>query len=492
MPITKETEAEILRLFHAERWLPHTIARQLQIHHSTVKRALQRNGVEAQRLHMRASIADPFIGVIKSTLEKYPTITARRIWEMVRARGYTGGYDHFADIVARYRQKPAEAFLRLRTLPGEQAQVDWAHFGKLKIGNAERKLLAFVMVLSWSRQIFVRFYPSASTANFLDGHVQAFNFFSGAAREILYDNLKSAVLERFGDAIRFNPDLLDLAAAYRFAPKPVAPARGNEKGRVERAIQYVRTSFFAARQWTDLTDLNQQALSWCTGIAAARRCPENKNKTVGEAYREEQSFLLPLPENPYYARECVQATVGKTPYVRFDMNDYSVSPEVVGKRVSVFADLNTVTVTFQGNVVAEHPRSFDKGCQIEDQSHIQTLTLSKRAARKHRGLDSLHHAVPSATELLKATALRGQRLAVVTKNLMQMLELYGASELEKAIQETLSCGSSHYSSVRQILEQRRRSKGLAPPISLALPKHASGLNASIKPHSLASYDRSST
>lgn len=194
MPITKEKESEILRLYHAERWLVNTIARQLHIHHSTVKRVLERNGIQPQRLHLRKSMADPYIDLIKSTLQKYPRITGRRIWEMAKARGYRGGYDHFTDIVARYRSRPVEAFMRLRTLPGEQAQVDWAHFGKFRVGNAERRLLAFVMVLSWSRQIFLRFYPGDSTANFIDGHVEAFKFFGGVAREILYDNLKSAVL----------------------------------------------------------------------------------------------------------------------------------------------------------------------------------------------------------------------------------------------------------------------------------------------------------
>lgn len=488
MPITKETEMEILRLFHAEHWLPHTIARQLHIHHSTVKRALQRNGIEPQRLHVRRSIADPYMGVIRSTLEKYPRITARRIWEMVRARGYKGGYDHFADIVARHRQRPAEAFMRLRTLPGEQAQVDWAHFGKFKVGDAERKLLAFVMVLSWSRQIFLRFYPGACTANFLDGHVQAFNFFTGVPREILFDNLKSAVLERVGDAIRFNPDLLEIAAHYRFAPKPVAPARGNEKGRVERAIQYVRTSFFAAREWKDLEDLNKQALDWCTGLAAERRCPEDKNKTVGHAFLEERVQLLPLPDNPFYARERTQAKVGKTPYVRFDLNDYSVLPQVVGKTVMVMADLNTVTISYQGSIVAEHKRCFDKGCQIEDEEHIGSLAESKRAGRKHRGFDRLYYAAPSAKALLEATALRGSNLGFVTKNLLQLLQLYGSAELETAIKETLACGSSHHSTVRQILEQRRKGKGLAPPVHLSLPAHISATSTNIKPHSLASYD----
>jgi len=489
MPITKEIEAEILRLYHAEHWLLNTIARQLHIHHSTVKRTLQRNGIQPQRLHLRTSIADPYIELIKSTLQKYPTITGRRIWEMAKSRGYKGGYDHFTDIVARYRQRPAEAFMRLRTFPGEQAQVDWAHFGTFKVGNAERRLLAFVMVLSWSRQVFLRFYPGDSTSNFLDGHVHAFNFFGGVARELLYDNLKSAVLERIGDAIRFNPDLLDLAARYRFAPKPVAPARGNEKGRVERAIQYVRTAFFAARQWSDLDDLNKQALDWCLGTAAERRCPGDKNKTVAEAFLEEQTQLLPLPSDPFYVRERTQVKVGKTPYVRFDLNDYSVSPDVVGKTVTVSADLNTVIVTYEGGVVAEHRRCFDKGRQLEDGLHFEQLIETKRAAKKHRGFDRLYHAAPSSKVLLEATALRGSSLGWITKNLLQMLELYGPAELEAAIKEALSCGSSHFSAVRQVLEQRRRNKGLTPPVQLSLPAHASGLSARIKPHSLASYDK---
>lgn len=488
MPITKEQEAEVLRLFHAERWLVNTIARQLHIHHSTVKRVLERNGIQPQRLHLRKSMADPYIDLIKSTLQKYPKITGRRIWEMAKARGYKGGYDHFTDIVARYRQRPVEAYMRLRTLPGEQAQVDWAHFGKFKVGNAERRLLAYVMVLSWSRQIFLRFYPGDSTSNFIAGHVEAFKFFGGAPREILYDNLKSAVLERFGDSIRFNPKLLDLSGHYRFAPKPVAVARGNEKGRVERAIQYVRTSFFAARKWTDLKDLNEQALKWCSEVAAERRCPEDKSKTVAQMFDEEKHCLITLPANHFYARDVVSVKVGKTPYVRYDLNDYSVPPDVVGKAVTVFADLNTVMISNAGSVIAEHPRCYDRGKQIEVEEHFEKLKESKKAAKKHRGVDRLYHAAPSSKELLKATTLRGSSLGFITKNLLQLLELYGPSELELAIQEVLTCGSSEHSAVRQILEQRRRTKGLLPPVQLSLPAHASAHSAHIKPHSLASYD----
>ena len=148
----------------------------------------------------------------------------------------------------------AEAYLRLKTLPGEQAQVDWAHFGAVRIGRAERRLMGFVMVLSYSRRVFLRFYLDAGMSNFLRGHVAAFEAWQGVPRELWYDNLKSVVAERHGDAIRFNPQLLAFAGHYLFLPRPVAVARGNEKGRVERAIRYVRDSFFAARAWRDIGD----------------------------------------------------------------------------------------------------------------------------------------------------------------------------------------------------------------------------------------------
>ncbi len=138
--------------------------------------------------------------------------------------------------------------------------------------------MAFVMVLPWSRQIFLRFYPGAGMGYFLQGHVDAFGFFEGCARELLYDNLKSAVLERRGDAIHFNPTLLQLAGHYRFAAKPVNVARGNEKGRCERAIRFIRDSFFEGREWTDLADLNKQAEEWCKTIAAERRWVEDPTK----------------------------------------------------------------------------------------------------------------------------------------------------------------------------------------------------------------------
>lgn len=149
--------------------------------------------------------------------------------------------------------------------------------------------------------------------DFLRGHQHAFAVFGGVPRVLLYDNLKSAVLERRGDAIRFNPTLLEHAGHHRYEPRPVAPYRGNEKGRVERAIRYIRSSFWPARSYQDLADLNQQAETWCAGLSSDRKCPEDKTLTVREAFEQEKSGLLALPDDHYPVEERVEVACGKTP-----------------------------------------------------------------------------------------------------------------------------------------------------------------------------------
>jgi len=220
----------------------------------------------------RPSKIDPFLPFIREMLAKFPTLTASRLYAMVWERGYRGRQSRFRAVVACHRPRPkAEAYLRLRTLPGEQAQCDWAHFGHVTIGRARRPLMAFVMVLSFSRHIFLRFFLDARMENFLRGHLGAFTAWDGIPRVILYDNLRSAVLHRQGEAIQFNPTLLDFAKYHRYDPRPVAVARGNEKGRVEKAIRFVRDAFFAARTFTGLDDLN--AAWFKSGLHVKRGIP---------------------------------------------------------------------------------------------------------------------------------------------------------------------------------------------------------------------------
>jgi transposase len=488
--IPRALEAEILRLHHAEHWPIGTIAAQLRVHHSTVRRVLAQAGVALTKTEVRASIVAPYMTFIVETLAKYPTLRASRLHTMVRERGYTGAPDHFRTIVARLRPRPAaEAYLRLRTLPGEQSQCDWAHFGKLTIGRAVRPLMAFVMVLSYSRHLFLRFYLGASMSYFVRGHVEAFTYFTAVPRVVLYDNLRSAVIERVGQAIRFNPRLLELAAHYRFEPRPVAVARGNEKGRVERIIRYVRDAFFAARTFRDLDDLNAQAEAWCQGQAADRPCPEDRSRSVREVFAEEKPHLLSLPENPFPCEERVEVSVRKTPYVRFDLNDYTIPHDRVNRTLMVLASLDTVRILEGSEVIATHSRSFDRGAQIEQSGHIEALVTRKRAARAHRGQDRLQHAAPSAKPLFLLAAERGAHLGVLTRGLLQLLDSHGAHALQAAIAAALAEDTAHLGAVRHFIDAHAHARGLRPPLAVSLPNDPRLQNLSVRAQPLTDYDQ---
>jgi transposase len=488
--IGKDREAEILRLHHAEKWPVGTISAQVGHHHSTVRRVLAQAGLAAGLVSIRPSIADAYVPFIIEILAKYPRLGANRIYVMVKERGYRGGPDHFRTIVARHRPRPpAEAFLRLRTLPGEQAQVDWACFGKIRIGNAERPLMCFVMVLSYSRRIFLRFFIGAAMPVFLRGHVEAFIYFGGVVRVALYDNLKSAVLERVGNLIRFHPTLLALAGHYRYEPRPVAPARGNQKGRVERAIRYVREAFFAGRTFVDLDDLNAQALAWADGEASDRRCPEDRTRTVREVFAEERDRLMLLPDDTFPCDERVEVEVGKTPYIRFDLNDYSIPHEYVRRTLVVVASTSQVRVLSGMDVIATHPRSYDRGQQIEDAAHIEALVEQKRQGREHRLLDRLYHAVPRSRELLKIVAERGGNIGRTTFNLARLLDAHPAEDVNAAVAEALTRDTPHVGAVRQVLDRARAARGEPPPLGLHLPDSPRLENLVVRPHALSTYDQ---
>jgi transposase len=487
--ISAELEAQILRYYHVERWRPNTIARQLHVHYGTVARVLAQAGLPRIG-HSRPSQVDPYLPFILATLEKFPKLTASRLYGMVRERGYVGSPDHFRHVISRHRPRPkAEAYLRLTTLPGERGEVDWAHFGHVTIGRADRPLMAFVMVLCFSRTIFLRFYLSASLENFLRGHLGAFETWGGLPRTLLYDNLKSVVLERQGDAIRFHPTFLEFASHYRFEPRPVAVRRGNEKGRVERAIRYIRGSFFAGRTFADLADLNAQADAWCRGMAADRRCPGDDSKTVREAFAEEAPRLLALPDNPYPLYERIPVIARKTPYVRFDLNDYSIPHTHVGRTLTLLADPAEVRVLDGQNIIARHVRSYDRRAQIEDPAHVDALVAHKHAARRHRATNHLVAVAPAVETLLVRAGERGDNLGSITSTLMQLLARYGTAELQAAILEALARDVPHPNAVRLVLERRREERHEPPPIAVILPAHVQAKDRPVRPHDLHAYDK---
>ncbi|MEQ1806116.1 MAG: IS21 family transposase [Burkholderiaceae bacterium] len=490
MTIPLDLAARIQRLFTVERWRVGTIARQLHVHRDTVRRVLRDHEVVPPGTPLRPCLVDAYRVFILETLQKYPTLTASRLHDMVCERGYAGQASHFRYLVSTLRPRPpAEAYLRLRTLPGEQMQVDWGHFGHLQIGRARRPLMGFVIVLSYSRRVFLRFCLNAQMDSFLRGHVEAFAAFGGTARTLLYDNLKSVVLERVGEAIRFNPEFLAFAQHYRFEPRPVAVARGNEKGRVERHIDFIRKSFFAAREFTDVADLNAQARSWCEGKALDRPWPQDDTLTVRQAFALEQPRLLELPATGYALGERLEVSVAKTPYVRFDLNDYTVPHTHVQRTLSVLADEQRVRILEGLTELANHARSFDRHQQIEDPAHLQALVQHKRNARAHRGCDALAQVAPASTELLQMAAQHGHNLRSITAALLRLLDQYGAASLQAALREAIQRKVPHPNAVRLALEHERERAGRAPALALALPEHVTRRDAPMRTHSLASYDR---
>ena len=487
--ISDQTAAQIVRLARVEKWPVGTIASQLGVHYSVVKRVLRKASLDCTQLRVRPSILDEYLPFVQQTLEKYPRLPASRLYQMVRERGYSGAPDHFRALVAKYRPKPAaEAYLRLRTLPAEQAQVDWADFGKYEVSGAVRRLYAFVMVLSYSRSMFLKFSVSAAMGAFIRGHVQAFEQFGGVARTVQYDNLKSAVTRRIDDAIQFNPTLLELATHYRFLPKPVAVARGNEKGRVERAIQYVRTSFFPARTFHNVADLNEQAQTWVCQVANQRPCPGEPGRKVCELFEEEKALLLALPDNPFPDEDRVVVSAGKTPYVRFDLNDYSIPHQYNRQTLTVLATEHLVRIVRDDEVIATHHRCWGKGNQIENQAHIEALYAEKMQARHARSLDRLHHACPSCKQLLRLVANQGGNLNATTRGLGRLLDRFSPQMLESAIVNAIENQTPYLRAIHHLLDLQLQQQNQPPPIQLHLSAQASAMSLPVRPHALSSYD----
>lgn len=488
--ISEELRSRMRRLFYAEHWKVGMIAAELGVHRDTVLLAIEAPRFTNTKYRRTALILDPYRDFIRATLEQYPRLRATRLLEMIRARGYAGSVFPVRRFVRAIRPTPMrEAFFRLTALPGEQGQVDWGSFGKIRIGRGERALSCFVMVLAWSRATFARFTLDQTLESFLRCHVEAFSRLGGVPRAVLYDNLKSVVIERQGDLIRFHNKILELAGHYHFAPKPVAVGRGNEKPRVERRIRDLRESFFAARSFSSLADLNRQLDDWIDRIAHTRRVPGEDEKTVTEALGEERKRLLPLPEHPFPTDHIRAVSSGKTPYIRFDGNDYSIPHTLVGKPLTLVASESVVRMLDGTTEVARHQRSWDKRRQIECESHLVALAAEKRKAREHRGRNRLVASCPAALAFLSEAARHGVHLGGTTSRLLRLLDQFGAAELELAIREAHERGAFAAHAVAHVLDQRRRARGAPIPLDVALPDDPRVRDLTVTPHSLDRYDR---
>jgi transposase len=484
--IEPELVTRIRHLFYAEHWKIGTIAEQLHLHHDTVRRAVGSDRFHRAAPTVRPRLTDPYQEFIRQTLEQYPKLRATRLFEMIRRRGYTGSVVSLRRLVATLRPRQSEVFLRLRTFPGEQAQVDWASFGKVSIGRAQRKLSCLALTLSFSRALYLEFFFDQSLENFLRGHVRAFGYWAGCPRNLLYDNLASVVLERRGDAIRFHPRILELAAHYHCAPRPCQLGRGNQKGRIERAIRYIRESFFAARPFTTLEDFNRQARRWLQEVAWPRPCPEDPSRSVAQAFAEEKRQLLALPVHPFDCDRPLAVHSKKTLYIRFDLNDYSIPPQAVGRPLTLVAGQTQVRILDGTQLLVSHPRSYDRGQVVADPAHQEALLEHKRKAWGQARSDRLSAAVPQTEAFLRAGLEKGESVARQTRRLLLLPDDYGAPALRAAVCQALERQTPRAASVALLLQKNRRRQPSPLPVDLSRRPELADLH--VQPHPAEDYD----
>ena len=325
--LSTEQINDLHRLYWSERWPVRKIALQLHMGCNTIRKYLNAPAQRARR-RRRISKLDPFKTTITEWLEKDPTVRGTVIEQRLRPLGYNGGHSILREYLQKVRPetRPPRAFVRVEPVPGEHYEVDWGHFGKLDYSGDKRKLYAFALVEANSRMLFLEFTHSQSFETFARCHIHAFSAMGGVSREIAYDNLATAVAEHDGRLVRFLPRFLGFAREFGFFPRACNPAAGWEKGKVERAIGYVRQNFWPLREFTDLDDLNRQARQWLAEVANQRQHRETRERPID---RFQPAALKPLPVIPYDYRDSAELLVHKDLRLHFDGNRYCVPQRFV-------------------------------------------------------------------------------------------------------------------------------------------------------------------
>lgn len=486
MTTTPELEAEIIRLHYAEHWPVGTIAGQLGIHPDVVRRVLGIGDARPSGI-VRPRVCDPFRDFIAETLARYPRLRATRLYDMLRERGYKGAVRTLRMYVAPIRPAPRrEVYLRTEPLVGEQAQIDWAHAGTLPVPGGERALWLFVMVLSYSRALWGEFVLDLSVHSLCRSLVRAARAFGGTTRQWLFDNPKTVVLERRGDAVRFHPVLLDLCAKMRVQPRLCAVRRPEHKGRVERAIRYLRDRFLAGRVIPSVAAGNIDLGRFVADIAHARPHPVLAPRTVGEVLSDERARLLTLPDPLPDTDLVAPAPVDRQAFVRFDTNRYSVPTIHAERTLTLVADDRQVRLLDGTLVVARHERSYGKRQIIEVAAHRAALVAERRAAADLKGRDRLRAAAPDFSALLERWAVAGPSLAILVTRAIKLLDLYGDEIFAAAVAEVVARGLRDTGALAVACDRLRRDRRRPVPVEIPLSPNID--DRDVIPHDLRTYD----
>lgn len=492
MTVPHEVEVEIRRLYDAEGWKVGTICAQLGVHEDVVKRVLGLLKPKKPRRPRNPrrpkwyKVA-PYADFIKQTLKQYPRLTSTRLCDMVTARGYEGSERTLREYVATVRPRPQrEAFLRIEPLIAEQAQVDWAHVGRVRVPGGERALWLFVMVLAWSRAMWAEFVYDTTVHSLLRSLVRACAFFGGSCRQWLFDNAKSVVVERYGDAVRFHPLLLDLGGRYNAQLRVCAPYKANQKGSVERTIRYIRSRHLAGRKVVSVEQGNRDILAFIEQTAHKRPHPTQHGKTVEACLAAERERLLPLPTPPPTVDLVKPVPVDKTATVRFDRNSYSAPPKYAERTLTLVADDEQVRLLDGQQQVAQHVRSWGRRQTIVTPAHREQIAQQKRGARESTGRGRLCEAVPGIERLFERWVEDGRNIGSMTAQTLKLLDLYGPALLNDAVDHAIGRGTSDPGALAQLCEQHRSRRRLPVPIDVELGEHVPDWD--VPPHDLERYD----
>jgi transposase len=460
--IDRRTVFEIHRLFH-EGYKIRKIARTLMLSRDSVKRYLD-NPNPPKPVILRSSKLDPFKDQIQAYLQQDPSVSSAVLLQRLQPQGYTGGRSILGEYLQQIRPPKKRAYLRFESPPGQQFQIDWGHFGSLVYGKTPRKLYGLAVIEAHSRMLYAEFTHSQKQETLHQGLLNAFRFFQGTPKEIVTDNMLTAVLEREGAIIRFNEAFLEFLRPFQITPRACHPYQPHEKGKIEKGgIHYLRHNFWPLRTFTDLPDINRQLRHWLDTQANCRL-----HSTTGERPidRFKPEALQTLPEFTPDCRQTLSVKVHSDFAVRFDGNFYSVPPWAIGKTVIVKADHQAVTIYLKEKALATHTRCWEKKQRIEHSVH-------REAACKRRPQEWLATEVSAfislgeeAKAFLEGLSHTGQP---IKKNLAQLLALkdrYGAPLLIQALKRALthSAYGAHY--VENILHQEKAPKQVHPPVEL--------------------------
>lgn len=453
-----ETWGYIRHLHFGEKLSKKAIARHLNLDPKTVRRALKKETF-SRNPRPRPSKLDPFRGHIKDLLTSYPRMSAVRIHEEIRKAGYGGGMSILRCCVKTMRPDP-KAFLHIQTLPGEEAQVDWVSTGRI----GEKPSYCFLMVLSFSKMLYLEFFPAQRLKHFLTGHLHAFHSFQGVTKRIRYDNLRSVVLTRLGPRIQFNRRFLDFAAHYLFDPSVCNVRSPHEKGRVENAARYVKNNFLAGRTFLSLADCNQQAQKWRDTTANVRIHGTTKKRPMDLFREKEQSALIALPGIDYDTRIVCPVKSTSQGLVSFDANRYTVPFPYAAMTLTLKADDQFVSIYDKEQLIAQHGRSHQKHQLIENPAHVKDLLAARPQGAVFKNRDATMALGESAKHYLEAMTKTELNIPHQIKKIAGIMDLFGNTEVLAALEHALSHHAFGYEYLQNIILANRRKRAETKPL----------------------------